>query len=82
METIQFDEWSKIDFRIGEVKNISKNSVKIIVNEKVFDLKLDLNIKKGDKIAVIVNNNNLIIPLVNNSVIVPEADIETGSKVR
>lgn len=82
MEIIKFDEWSKIEFKIGEVKNISKNSVKIIVNEKVFEAKLDLNIKKGDKIAVIVNNNNLIIPLVNNSVIVPETDIETGSRVR
>ena len=82
MEIVKFDEWSKIDFRVGEVKDISKNYVKIIINHKTFNTQLNLNVQKGDKIAVIINQDNLIIPLIGNSIIIPEKDIEIGSKIR
>ena len=78
---ITIEEFSKFDFRVGKVKEINKGSIKIILEDKEFNVNLMLDVKEGDKIVVLVNGDNLIIPLADGGVISPEKNIKEGSKV-
>jgi len=80
-EIIQFEDWAKLDFRIGEVISITKKGTEIIVGDKNFFTKLSLVVKKGDKIVVLLSQDNLIIPFAGNSFLVPDSDIEPGSRI-
>jgi len=80
---IKIEEFWGIDFRIGEVKVVSNSNIKIKCNNKNFNVNLKLDVNKGEKIAVIIDGDKLIIPVVNGNVpLVPEKDIEVGSKIR
>ena len=79
---IKFDEWQKIDFRIGEIIDVNGENIKITCRNKEFFIKLKLDVKKGNKIAVIINNEKLVIPVVNGNIpLIPDKDIEVGSRV-
>jgi methionine--tRNA ligase beta chain len=80
-EIINIDEFSKFDFRIGKIESIGKGSIKIKCLDKVFETKQKLDIKKGDFIVIVANADKIVIPTVSGSVIVPEKEIEEGSKV-
>jgi len=80
---IKIEEFWGIDFRVGEVKGVSNSNIKIKCNNKNFNVNLKLDVNKGEKIAVIIDGDKLIIPVVNGNVpLVPEKDIEAGSKIR
>lgn len=80
---IKIEEFWKIDFKVGEVEEISKSNIKIKCDNKTFNVNLKLDVKKKDKIAIIIEGDKLIIPVVNGKTpLVPEKDIEVGSKIR
>ena len=78
---INFEDWMKFDLRVGEVIEINKKIFKINVGENILETKENLNVEMGEKIIVGIQGNKLIFPLVNNSVIVPEKDIENGARI-
>ncbi len=79
---ISIEEFKKVDFRIGEVKLIN-DKIEICVSDKKFLINIKLNIEENDKIIIILHNNKIIIPVFDKNIpIIPEKDIETGSKVR
>lgn len=79
---IKIEEFWRIDFKIGEVKAIGKDSIQITCNKRDFIINLSLDVKKGEKIVVIIDGDKLIIPVVNGKIpLVPEKDIEVGSKI-
>ena len=80
---IKIEEFWKINFRIGEVKSINKENVKVSCENRDFVVGLDFDVKEGDKLAVIIYKDKLIIPVVNEKIpLIPEKDIEVGSKIR
>ncbi|MGD9275822.1 MAG: hypothetical protein PVJ67_01470 [Candidatus Pacearchaeota archaeon] len=78
---INFEDWMKVDLIVGEVVEIDEENIKVDVGEKVLELKQKINVKKGKKIIVGIKENNLVVPLVNDSVISPEKDVKVGMKV-
>lgn len=80
---IKIEEFWKIDFKIGEVEEISDKNIKVRCNDKTFNTGLKLDAKKGEKIAVVIDDERLIIPVVNEKIhLVPEKEIEIDSKIR
>lgn len=80
---INIDEFSKVNLRIGEVKEVKKDSIIINCNNKDYRKKIKLKVKENDKIMIILNNEEIIIPILNNEIpIIPEKDIDAGSKVK
>jgi len=73
---MKFDDWMKLDLIVGEVKDGN-----VSIGDKEFELKVDVDVKDGDKIAVGIMRDEIVVPLVDGSVIIPESDIEVGSKV-
>ena len=59
---ITFDEFKKIDFRIGKVITVNKGKMQISLGDKDYNIISNPRITKDDKIVVIVNGDNLIIP--------------------
>ncbi len=79
---IKIEEFWKIDFKVGEVKEVGNNN-KIKCDNKTFNVNLKLDVNKGEKIAVIIEGDKLIIPVINDSIpLIPEKDAEAGSKIR
>ncbi|MEK6918200.1 MAG: hypothetical protein AABW51_04595 [Nanoarchaeota archaeon] len=79
-EIVKFSDWAKLELRVGEV--VDTKGKTIINCGRNFTTGLKLNISKGDKIVIGLSNGGLIIPLLqSNIIIVPEKDIETGSRV-
>lgn len=79
---LKFEDWMKFKLVIGEVIGISKSNVGIDIGGKILKTNKKGNLEKGDKIIVCVQEENLIIPLTDGSVIISEKDIEVGSKIR
>lgn len=83
MTTINFEEWAKLEMGIGMIKRITKGGSIINCKDRDYSIKIKLNAKKNDLIAVGFIGDEIIIPLVNENIpIIPESDIEVGSKVR
>lgn len=78
---MNFEDWIKLDLRIGEIKTIKNRLAKINLGDKEYSIKTSLDLQKGDKIVVGIREGKLIVPNVNNSIIIPEKDIENGSRV-
>lgn len=78
---INIDDFNKIDFRVGEVINIDKNKLEINVGERNYFVKLILKVKKRDKIAVIISGDKIVIPSFEQIPLIPDKDIEVGSKI-
>jgi tRNA-binding EMAP/Myf-like protein len=82
MNNVTIDDFSKIEFRIGEVKSIDKKGIKIICDDKDFLINIDLDVKKKDKLAIIIAGEKLIVPVIDSHLpLSPEKDIELGSRV-
>ncbi len=78
---ISFEDWQKINLVIGEVREIG-NLTKINCNEKDYSIRLKLKADKGDKIVIGFLNNQIIIPVFDkDNPIIPEKDIENGSRI-
>jgi hypothetical protein len=80
-EIIDFEDWIKFDLRFGEIKTVKNGLAKISLGNKEYSVKTSLNLQKGDKIVVGIQGGKLIILHVNNSVIIPEKEIENGSRI-
>jgi len=79
---LTFEDWVKFKLVVGEVIGISKSDVRIDIGGKILKTNKKGNLEKGDKIIVCVQEENLIIPLIDGSVIIPEKDIGVGAKIR
>jgi methionine--tRNA ligase beta chain len=76
------EDFVKVDLRIGEIKEIKKGKIIVSCNNKEFSVKLDSDVKKNEKIAVIIEGDRIIIPILNKNIpLIPEKDIEPGSKI-
>ena len=79
---IKYEDFTKLDLRIGEVVSTKNDSIEIDCGGKILKTKISLNTKKGDKIVVGIIENELIIPLSKeNNPLTPDQDIEAGSIV-
>ncbi len=78
---VTFEDWIKFRLIVGKVIEISKNNVKIDIGREILNTAKKGNLEKGDKIVVGIENGKLIIPLSDNSVIIPEKDIENGCRI-
>lgn len=79
---INIEQFKEVDFRIGEVIKVSGDEIQINCDNKTFLINMNLDVKEKDKIVVIINKDKLVIPAVKDNVpIVPEKDIEPGSKI-
>jgi hypothetical protein len=78
---ISFEDWIKFDLRIGEVLKRKDDKLKILVGEKEFIINKNLKVSVGDKIVVGLQEDKIIIPRVNGSIIFIKKDIETGTKI-
>jgi co-chaperonin GroES (HSP10) len=79
---ITIEEFSKTEFKVAEVKEITKKGIKIVCNNQEFLTSQKLNVKKGDKIIISMHNGMLILPLANGLIpIAPEKDIDIGARV-
>lgn len=79
---INIEEFKKVNFIVGEIKEINENKIVIVTDNNEFITHVKLNSNKGDKIVFIISDNNAIIPLVGeNNPIIPEKQIKPGSKI-
>jgi len=78
---INFEDWVKLEMRVGKIKEIEKSKMVINCNGKDYSKKIKLNANKDDLIIIGFLGDNLIIPLINDSVIIPEKDIENGARI-
>lgn len=80
---ITIEEFRKVNLIIGEVKEIEKDQIIISCENKNFITKRKLKINKKDKIVIVVNGDEIIIPTISKTIpIIPESDIEQGSKIK
>ena len=80
---INIEDLSKLNMRVGEIREVNDNNIKIVCGSKEFSTGLKLNVKKGDKIVISLTDKKIIIPVVNNNIpLSPERKIEAGSKVQ
>lgn len=77
------EEFKKYDFRIGEIKGLSKDKIIIVCNDKEYETKIKIKAQKGDKIMVLIKGDKIEIPLAKDNLpISPEKDIKEGSRIR
>jgi len=80
---ITFDEFKKVDFRVGEVTEVSKDCIKINCSGKSFSTKMNLKVKKGEQIIIGFNAENLVVPVIGeDSLLSPDKKAENGWKVQ
>ena len=80
-EIIKFEDWKKLELKVGEVKKIM-DTITIKLEDKSYEVNLGLDVKIGDKIVVGVSGDNLIIPCVNGRIpLIPEKDVKVGWRV-
>ena len=83
MTLVNFEEWANLEMRVGKVKDVNKNKIIINCNNEDYSKTIKINAKKNDLIVVGFLEGEIIIPLINGNVfIIPESDIEVGSKIR
>lgn len=81
-EIVKFKDWAKLELRVGEVKEIIKDRIIINCCNKDFEINLNLDVNKGDKIVIGINGDKVIVPVVNNGIpITPEKDAGVGWKI-
>ena len=78
---INFEDWEKLEMRVGKIKEIEKDKIVISCNGKNYSKKIKLNVDKDDLIVIGFLGDDLIIPLIDGSVIIPEKDIENGVRI-
>ena len=78
---VTFEDWMKFDLRVGEVLEVEEGKIKVSVGEDMFEKEGKFNVEKGEKIVVGLQGKEMVVPLVNDSVIVPESEIANGSRV-
>jgi hypothetical protein len=83
MTMINFEEWANIEMRVGEVKDILKEESIITCKNKDFSTKIKLNAKKNDLIVIGFFGDEIIIPLVNDNILLsPENEsAEPGMRI-
>lgn len=79
---VKFEDWMKFDLRVGEILEVNEDSIKVNLGDKILVSNNKINVHQGEKIIVGLREDKLIIPLVGNSNLVSDKDIELGSRVR
>jgi hypothetical protein len=77
---IKFGDWLKFELLVAEVLEVG-NKIKLDLGNKQVEVKGDYNVVVGDKIVIGLERDKIIVPLAGNSVIVPEEEIENGSRI-
>ena len=80
-EIMAIEEFSRINFRVGEVIEAGRK-IKIRCLDKDYFVKLNINVEKGDRIAVVISGDKLIIPVANAVPLTLGKDVEVGSRIR
>jgi len=78
---INFEDWAKLEMRVGMIKEIEKGKIVINCNGKNYSKKIKLNVNNSDLIVIGFLGDDIIIPLIEGSVIIPEKDIEPGCRI-
>lgn len=78
---VKFEDWTKLKLLVGEIMDIVEGNIQINIGDRIMEYVRKINAEKGDKIVVGVTGDNLVVPLIKDSFIVPEKDIEVGSRV-
>ena len=80
-QQISFEEWQKLDLRVGEIKEVKKDFLKLTDGNNEFVIKGSFNIKKGDKI-VFGLGNKIVLPILDGNVLLsPDDGAEPGMKI-
>ncbi|MEK6926897.1 MAG: hypothetical protein AABX11_00545 [Nanoarchaeota archaeon] len=80
---ITIDDLNKIEMTVGQISSIEKDKIKIKSKGLEFTTSLKMDVRVNEKIIIAINGNNLLIPMLKNNIpIIPEKDIEAGSKIR
>ena len=80
---IKFKDFIEFDFRCGEVREVKKDKLFVDINKEnliVCD-KGDLKYKSGDKVIILLSDNEGRILVVSNSLLTVDKDIENGSRI-
>lgn len=80
-EIIKYEEWIKLKLKVGEVKKTGEKTV-IALDGKSYEVNLDLEVRKGDKIVVGFSGEGLVIPVVDGRIpLDPGKDSKEGWRV-
>ena len=84
---IEFEDFAKLDLRVGEIVSVENGQTKINCGDKELSTSIQLGTKKGDKIVIGVTGNK-VFPLAAStpdhktvSLITPDQDVEPGCTV-
>ena len=79
---MKFEDWLKFDLRVGEIIGIGGGKIKIDLGDREFEKKINIDVKKGEKIIVGLQGNGCVIPLVGGNVLIaPEKNIDNGVRI-
>ena len=79
---IEFQDFSKLDLRIGEITSIEGNLAEINCGDKTFSKDINFPLESGDKIVVGILGEKIVVPLTEEkSPLTPDQDIEPGSQI-
>ena len=80
-QQISFEEWQKLDLRVGEIKEVKKDFLKLTDGNNEFAIKGSFNAQKGDKIVFGLGNKIVLLVLDGNVLLSPDGDAEPGMRV-
>lgn len=79
---MEFDEFKKLDLRIGEVVDVGGDGVRINCGANDAFVKGKLDVSKGDKVVVGTCEDCVVVLVVGGEMpIVPEKDIGVGVRI-
>jgi hypothetical protein len=81
MSMIKFDDFAKLDLRVATVK-VSNKQKKILINDREFAPDFEINAKTGDKIAVGIIGEEIVV-LVTDKInpVFLDSEIENGARI-
>jgi len=79
---IKFEDFNKLDLKVGEVVAVRDNQTEINCGEKTLSTKVSFGTNVGDKIIVGAIKDELVIPLVGGKhPLTPDQDMSAGDSV-
>lgn len=82
-EVVKFKEWSEFDLRCGKIKEIKESNILVDINadDLIVCDKGNLEYNVGDKVIILLINNEGKILSVNTSLLSVDKDVKIGEKV-